>query len=60
MAHDEAILLKQWDSHGGTDENISTFAIHSAFLDPTITTQKEDLPPRQSIEVRLIVIYPEE
>jgi len=38
MTMGEALLIKQWDSNGDiadpTSER-STFAIHSAFLDPT-------------------------
>mmetsp|Transcript_59406 Transcript_59406/g.66483 ORF Transcript_59406/g.66483 Transcript_59406/m.66483 type:complete len:360 (-) Transcript_59406:136-1215(-) len=68
MIHDEALLLKQWDSYGSLasssslssndDHNShesSTFSVHSAFLDPT---SLHDAPPRESIEVRCIIIYP--
>ena len=65
MQYDEAILIKQWDSEGsfakdGCDGNqedesfISTFALHSAVLDPTVGN---DVAPRQSIEVRLVVLF---
>uniref|UniRef100_A0A7S3PDL4 Amine oxidase n=1 Tax=Amphora coffeiformis TaxID=265554 RepID=A0A7S3PDL4_9STRA len=72
MTFREALLIKQWDSHGAlakilsSDDTIttsasaidatgpSTFAIHSAFLDPTT---KSDAPPRKSIEVRCAVIW---
>jgi hypothetical protein len=62
MTHDEAMLIKQWDSKGsfalyGVGGNgRATFAIHSAFLDPT---SAENAPPRKSIEVRCAVIWEE-
>lgn len=62
MTHNEAMLLKQWDSYGtlakGTTEEefLSTFALHSAFVDPSSPI---DAPPRESIEVRCIILYPE-
>eukprot|EP00548_Thalassiothrix_antarctica_P020922 CAMPEP_0194185546 /NCGR_PEP_ID=MMETSP0154-20130528/43151_1 /TAXON_ID=1049557 /ORGANISM="Thalassiothrix antarctica, Strain L6-D1" /LENGTH=51 /DNA_ID=CAMNT_0038903945 /DNA_START=46 /DNA_END=197 /DNA_ORIENTATION=- len=51
MTHDEALLLKQWDSYGSLaasegDRNSkkpSTFSVHSSFLDPTSSL---DAPPR--------------
>lgn len=64
MANDEAMLIKQWDSAGdlarrrapdapdATGE--STFALHSAFADPT---SPEGAPDRESIEVRCLVVY---
>jgi hypothetical protein len=63
MLHNEALLIKQWDSFGNfalnneTEGGRSTFAIHSAFLDPTTPP---DAPPRRSIEVRCAVIWEEE
>lgn len=61
MVHDEAILLKQWDSAGtlaqlktGLDDFLSTFSLHSAFQDPT---SPKDAPPRESIEVRCVLIW---
>lgn len=63
MTHNEAILLKQWDSAGNVakgesrDADLSTFSIHSAFADPS---SPEDAPPRESIEVRCVIIYPED
>jgi hypothetical protein len=61
MTHNEAILLKQWDSSGDfasnkTSKCVSTFSAHSAFIDPN---SPHDAPPRESIEVRCVVIYPE-
>ncbi|CAJ1911589.1 unnamed protein product [Cylindrotheca closterium] len=60
MTHDEAMLIKQWDSLGvidtGSDENISCFAIHSAFADPSSLPTAR---PRRSIEVRVAVIWKE-
>jgi hypothetical protein len=71
MTHGEALLIKQWDSFGDfalsnhhkeqddTTKNngLSTFALHSAFLDPTT---KENAPPRRSIEVRCAIIWEED
>lgn len=62
MKTNEALLLKQWDSHGSIanghekDEasRPTTFAIHSAFIDPSCPI---DAPPRISIEVRCIVLW---
>ena len=60
MKIDEAMLIKQWDSHGGIakgmdmdQEGLSTFAIHSSFLDPTASADVK----RESIEVRCCVIW---
>ena len=61
MTFQEALLIKQWDSAGDfakgkdRDESISTMSIHSAFLDPC--TPSEGAAPRQSIEVRCVVIW---
>ena len=63
MIMDEVLLLKQWDSDGdfgkgnAVDSALSTMTIHSAFLDPTSPI---DAPPRESIEVRCVVIWDEE
>lgn len=58
MTHDEAMLIKQWDSKGviDCDGDISCFAIHSAFADPTSSPTAR---PRRSIEVRVAVIWKE-
>ena len=65
MTMEESLLLKQWDSKGGVasgaksdngtsdDDGLSTFTIHSAFLDPT----RPDFPHRKSIEVRCVVTW---
>lgn len=59
MNVNETLLIKQWDSHGSiaqgkcVDDEMSTFSLHSAFLDPSASS---DAPSRQSIEVRLVVI----
>jgi len=59
MTMEEALLIKQWDSRGDIADGSerSTFAIHSAFLDPTAP---KNAPPRKSIEVRCIVIWDKE
>eukprot|EP00579_Thalassiosira_antarctica_P000722 CAMPEP_0201875272 /NCGR_PEP_ID=MMETSP0902-20130614/7295_1 /ASSEMBLY_ACC=CAM_ASM_000551 /TAXON_ID=420261 /ORGANISM="Thalassiosira antarctica, Strain CCMP982" /LENGTH=394 /DNA_ID=CAMNT_0048402301 /DNA_START=165 /DNA_END=1349 /DNA_ORIENTATION=- len=67
MSMQEALLLKQWDSMGGVAcgaerdgggaGGLSTFTIHSAFIDPSISPES---PPRKSIEVRCVVIWEEE
>lgn len=60
MIHSEAMLIKQWDSRGafalGRESGPGTFAIHSAFFDPT---SDEKSAPRKSIEVRCAVIWEE-
>lgn len=59
---DEALLLKQWDSEGDlakgreVDSALSTMTVHSAFLDPT---SPPDAAPRESIEVRCVVLWDE-
>lgn len=59
MTANEALLIKQWDSHGDiargspVDSKTSTFSLHSAFLDPS---SPPEAPPRESIEVRLVAI----
>jgi len=70
MTYNEALLIKQWDSHGSQfskkeknnddEEYCSTFSIHSSFMDPLTTTKEEGgmvIPLRQSIEVRCAIIY---
>jgi hypothetical protein len=78
MDYTEALLIKQWDSAGDiaklsslssstttTDKNekyISTFSLHSAFIDPTTSlfyNKNNNIPPppRQSIEVRCVAIW---
>jgi len=56
MTMEEALLIKQWDSRGDIADcsGRSSFAIHSAFLDPTAP---QNAPSRKSIEVRCIVIW---
>ena len=66
ITKDEALLIKQWDSHGSIAKsngklsdnesigNPCTFSFHSAFEDPST---REDAPDRWSMEVRCIVIY---
>lgn len=66
MTKNEALLIKQWDSHGAiakTNGKLAdnesfdkpcTFSFHSAFEDPST---REDAPDRWSMEVRCIVIY---
>ncbi len=62
MNRNEALLIKQWDSHGGlaksqggeSDADHSTFSFHTAFEDPMT---RDDAPDRRSIEVRCAVIY---
>jgi hypothetical protein len=51
MQADEALLLKCFDSK--TDGR-ARFAPHSAFIDPTVPI---DTPPRESIEVRTLVLH---
>ena len=68
MARHEALLIKQWDSHGElsrsggarSDSSVGdgrapcTFSFHTAFKDLGTPTDARD---RQSIEVRCIVVY---
>ena len=68
ITHDEALLIKQWDSAGelavsegkhadadtNNHEQPCTFSFHSAFKDPATP---DDAPDRWSIEVRCIVLY---
>ncbi len=52
MTPRETLLFKCYDS--ATDGR-SRFAIHTAFDDPTVPA---DAPPRESIEVRMLVFFP--
>ena len=58
MTRDECLLIKQWDSHGaladGGDTRRSTFALHSAFKDPSAP---ESAAERESIEVRCVLVF---
>lgn len=51
MTPDEAMLLKCFDSAG---DGRARYTAHSAFADPT---SPSDAPPRQSIEVRTLVLF---
>jgi hypothetical protein len=51
MHTDEALLLKCYDSDEG---GLARFTAHAAFDDPTTPPGAE---PRESIEVRTLVIY---
>ena len=50
MKRDEALLIQQWDS----SDVAARFALHSAFADPA---SQPNAPARESIEVRLVVVY---
>jgi hypothetical protein len=68
MARQEALLIKQWDSHGElarsggvrSDSSVGdgrapcSFSFHTAFKDPGAPPDARD---RQSIEVRCVVVY---
>ena len=66
ITHDEALLIKQWDSAGNlartkgaegdsaAPDRPCTFSFHSAFEDPTT---RADAPDRWSMEVRCAVLY---
>lgn len=55
MVRDEAMLIKQWDSAGSlSGGEKSTFALHSAFIDPSAGPEA---PDRESIEVRCICVF---
>ena len=66
LIRDEALLIKQWDSHGelarskGANADAAhadapcTFSFHSAFADPATPP---DAPDRWSIEVRCVALY---
>ena len=51
LAVDEALLIKCYDS---ATDGPARFTAHSAFDDPT---SPADAPPRESIEVRTLVLY---
>ena len=50
MTRDEVLLIKGWDS---LDDGRARFTPHSAFELPTV---REGAPPRESIEVRTLVV----
>jgi hypothetical protein len=60
MEHDEALLIKQWDSFGGLARGLDqdekgkacTMSLHSSLLDAS-----SDATERESIEVRCVVIW---
>ena len=60
MEHDEALLIKQWDSFGGLARGLEkdekgemcTMSLHSSLLDAS-----SDATERESIEVRCVVIW---
>ena len=60
MEHDEALLIKQWDSFGGIakgqaqdeKDDVCTMSLHSSLLDAT-----SDATERESVEVRCVVIW---
>lgn len=58
MVPSECVLLKTWDSGVAIEaqrrKQGSTFALHSAFADPS---SPPDAPLRESIEVRTVAIY---
>lgn len=53
LAPDEAVLIKGYDS---AEDGRARFAPHSAFADPVTPP---DAPERESIEMRLLVVYPD-
>jgi hypothetical protein len=55
MRADEVLLLKCFDSRA--DGAVSRFAPHTAFTDPTAP---QDVPPRESIELRTFLIFGED
>ena len=52
MQADEAVLIRCYDS---APEGAQRFSAHTGFDDPTTPP---DAPPRQSIEVRMLVFFP--
>ena len=50
MTREEVLLIKGWDS---LDDGRARFTPHSAFADPTT---RDGAPPRESIEVRTLVV----
>jgi hypothetical protein len=53
MTPDEVILIKGWDS---IDDGRARFTPHGAFIHPDETS---DMPPRESIETRLYLVFEE-
>ena len=53
LERDEALLIKGYDS---ADDGRARFSMHTAFDDPTTP---EDAAPRESIEVRALVVFDE-
>lgn len=53
MTKSEAILFKQWDSDPARETNL---CFHTAFEDPTTPP---GAPTRQSIEVRMMIFFPD-
>lgn len=53
MTRDEALLIRTYDS---AEDGRARFSAHSSFEDPDTPA---DAPPRQSIEVRALVRYPD-
>ena len=51
LERDEALLIKGYDS---ADDGRAQFSLHTAFDDPT---SPEDAAPRESIEVRALVVF---
>lgn len=51
LAEDEALLIKCYDSQ---TDGVARFTAHTAFDDPTT---RADAPPRESIEVRTLVLF---
>lgn len=54
MGRDEALLLKCYDSK---EDGRARFTAHTAFEDPT---SPEDAAPRESIEIRTLVFFPDD
>jgi hypothetical protein len=52
MQHDEIVLFKTFDS---MEDGRARFTFHSAFTDPNTAAEA---PPRESIEVRALVVFP--
>ena len=52
MQRDEVLLLKNWDS---SEDGRASYTPHTGFKNPTAPP---DARPRESIEVRTLVVYP--
>ena len=52
MQADEAVLIRCFDS---AQQGAARFSAHTGFDDPT---SPPDAPPRESLEVRMLVFYP--